>query len=119
MTHDISTDQNSDEIADASTSLYPALTIDWNLYAQHLKNSDLTDDEKREFIQTLWDIVVSFVDLGFGVHPVQDDPEDNLDENIALQMLDVIDFDHSDNNTKTAMIATDDPQSSATERKES
>jgi len=47
------------------------LSVDWELYADALENSDLTDDEKREFIETLWGIIVAFVDLGFGIHPLQ------------------------------------------------
>jgi len=45
----------------------PTLSIDWELYAELLSESDLTDEEKREFIETLWSLVVSFVDLGFGI----------------------------------------------------
>lgn len=53
------------------TSARPALTIDWDLYAEHLEGSDLSDDQKREFLEALWAIIVAFVDLGFGVHPLQ------------------------------------------------
>jgi hypothetical protein len=28
-------------------------------------------EERRAFLETLWSIIVSFVDLGFGVHPLQ------------------------------------------------
>lgn len=49
----------------------PKLTIDWDLYQDFLEDTDLTDDQKREFIETLWSIMVSFVDLGFGIHPLQ------------------------------------------------
>ena len=49
----------------------PALTIDYALYEQYLDDSDLSEAQKREFIETLWNIIVSFVDLGFGVHPLQ------------------------------------------------
>lgn len=45
----------------------PTLSIDWELYGHHLDESDLTDAEKREFIETLWYLMVSFVDLGFEV----------------------------------------------------
>lgn len=48
----------------------PRLSVDWQIYADALDQSDLTDDEKREFIETLWYIVVSFVDLGFGIDSV-------------------------------------------------
>lgn len=49
----------------------PTLTIDWETYSKYLDESDLSDGEKREFLETIWAIVVSAVDLGFGVHPVQ------------------------------------------------
>jgi hypothetical protein len=48
-----------------------ALSIDWDLYGSYLEGSDLSDEQKRELIETLWNIVVAFVDLGFGIHPVQ------------------------------------------------
>ena len=32
----------------------------------------MTDAEKEEFLQALWQIIVGFVDLGFGVHPLQE-----------------------------------------------
>jgi len=47
------------------------LTVDWELYAHALEDSDLTDDEKREFIDALWYIVCQFVDLGFGIESTQ------------------------------------------------
>ncbi|MEO0383209.1 MAG: hypothetical protein AAF234_06595 [Pseudomonadota bacterium] len=50
---------------------YPALEIDYELYMKMLEDSEWTDDQKREFIETMWSIIVSFVDLGFGIHPVQ------------------------------------------------
>ncbi len=49
----------------------PTLTIDWELYGKYLDETDLSDAEKREFLKTIWAIVVSAVDLGFGMHPVQ------------------------------------------------
>jgi hypothetical protein len=49
----------------------PGLEVDWELYGQYLEASDLSEADKREFIETLWSIVVSFVDLGFGLHPTQ------------------------------------------------
>ena len=62
---------------------YPALTIDFELYAHHLENSDLTEDQKQEFLATLWSIVVTFVDLGFGIHPVQLAAKDGRSENTS------------------------------------
>lgn len=66
------------EFSDAASVVegaFPAppstLAIDWRLYEHHLVEADLTDQEKREFIEALWYIIVSFVDLGFGIEPVQ------------------------------------------------
>ncbi|MCO5057452.1 MAG: hypothetical protein M9905_06160 [Rhizobiaceae bacterium] len=47
-----------------------ALRVDWALFEHHLEDEDLTEQEKREFIEALWYIIVSFVDLGFGIEPV-------------------------------------------------
>lgn len=52
---------------DSSAVPATALSIDWDLYAEYLDDCDLSDDQKQELIETLWHIVVSFVDLGFGV----------------------------------------------------
>ncbi len=56
------------------TGVFPepplALSIDWRFYEHHLAGADLTEQEKREFIEALWYIIVSFVDLGFGIEPV-------------------------------------------------
>lgn len=67
-------DSSSDAVSGAEGA-FPAppstLTVDWRLYEHHLAEADLTDQEKREFIEALWYIIVSFVDLGFGIEPVQ------------------------------------------------
>lgn len=49
----------------------PSIGIDYARYDHYLKNADLTQQQKQEFLDTLWNIVVGFVDLGFGVHPIQ------------------------------------------------
>lgn len=48
-----------------------AITVDYERYAHFLDDSDLTEEQKREFLQTLWSIVCEFVALGFEVHPAQ------------------------------------------------
>lgn len=47
------------------------LEVDYERYMSYLDGDDLSDDEKRAFIDALWSILLTFVDLGFGVHPVQ------------------------------------------------
>ena len=48
----------------------PSLSIDWELYAAMLEESDMPLDQQKELIETLWSIVVMFVDLGFDLSPV-------------------------------------------------
>lgn len=50
----------------------PIITIDAAKYQEYLDDSGLSDEQKEEFLQTLWTIIVSFVELGFGVHPLQE-----------------------------------------------
>ncbi|HFE37485.1 MAG TPA: hypothetical protein ENK06_03565 [Gammaproteobacteria bacterium] len=54
-----------------SISQRPGLTIDYDLYWHHLENSDLSDQQKRDFLDELWSIIVFFVELGFNVNPLQ------------------------------------------------
>jgi len=54
-----------------SDSHFKTLTIDYELYERYLEDSDLNEAQKRQFLDALWSIIVSFVDLGFGVHPLQ------------------------------------------------
>ena len=49
----------------------PRLEIDWDAYLPFFEDEDIPDEAKKELLEALWSIVVSFVDLGFGVHPVQ------------------------------------------------
>jgi len=49
----------------------PVITVDVSLYEQYLAENDLTEEEKHEFLQTVWKIVCEFVMYGYGVHPLQ------------------------------------------------
>jgi hypothetical protein len=48
-----------------------AIELDVAKYEALLADSDLSEDQKTEILQTLWEIIVTFVDMGFGLHPVQ------------------------------------------------
>ena len=71
---------------------FPALAIDWDLFGNYLEDSDLDDNQKREFAEIIWYIVVTFVDLGFGIEPVQQAILEGQKEqpNLALPFLEVI-----------------------------
>ena len=101
----------------APTDCVPGLSIDWELYGSYLEESDLNDDQKREFIETLWSIAVSFVDLGFGIAPVQTGCEQN--GNSALRLPDdLLSLDKDIPQTNLEPRADETPSHSA-EREES
>ena len=41
--------------------------IDWNAYEPYLDGMQLTEQQKREFLETLYSIMRSIVELGFSV----------------------------------------------------
>lgn len=73
----------------------PSLSIDWEAYLPFFEDEDIPDDQKQELIEALWSIVVSFVDLGFGVHPVQQ----VCGQDISLAEMPVADVLNSSNTT--------------------
>ncbi|MFA8384371.1 MAG: hypothetical protein ACEPO2_02015 [Pelagibaca sp.] len=57
----------------------PILTVDVEKYQAYLDGADMTEAQKAEFLEAMWSIIVSFVDLGFGVHPLQEVCGENAD----------------------------------------
>jgi hypothetical protein len=55
---------------DGLESFY-AMQPDYEDYWADLDGYELSDEEKRQLIHTLWTMMESFVDSAFGVHPVQ------------------------------------------------
>jgi hypothetical protein len=53
-------------------SARPVVRVDVEKYQAFLDGADLTDAQKEELLQALWAIMVSFVELGFGVSPMQE-----------------------------------------------
>lgn len=61
----------------------PSLSVDWEVYATMLEDSDMPLDQQQELIETLWSIVVMFVDLGYDLHPISQicgEDEEALDQ---------------------------------------
>jgi hypothetical protein len=48
-----------------------AIQFDAKEFAHFLEGSDWSEDQKLEYIQTIWTIVLQFIDMGFGIHPFQ------------------------------------------------
>ncbi|MEM6656684.1 MAG: hypothetical protein AAF625_01245 [Pseudomonadota bacterium] len=47
------------------------LEVDVDRYQSFLDSSGVSDEHKAEFLKALWTVIVAFVDLGYGIHPVQ------------------------------------------------
>ncbi|MGJ8527453.1 hypothetical protein [Maritalea sp.] len=63
---------------------FSSLSMDWEEFGHHLEDSDLSDDQKRELIETVWNIMAAFVDLGLGIHPIQQAAPDDCGQNLDL-----------------------------------
>jgi hypothetical protein len=47
------------------------LEIDVARYQEYLDDPSLSEGQKTEIVEALWTIMMAFVDLGFGLHPMQ------------------------------------------------
>lgn len=78
----------------------PTLTIDFDFYLKFLKDSDAPLAKKLELLRCLWSISVSSVDLGFGIHPLQQALPDecaqlpDMNEILASDLGDVVSSKH-------------------------
>ncbi|MEO1242786.1 MAG: hypothetical protein AAFX54_12830 [Pseudomonadota bacterium] len=48
-----------------------ALTLDMETYLGQLDDWEISESHKREFIVTFWNLLVTFAEIGFEIHPVQ------------------------------------------------
>ena len=54
------------------TASKPMILVDVEKYQAFLDGWDATQAEKEEFLQRHWNMIVGFVEMGFGVHPLQE-----------------------------------------------
>lgn len=47
------------------------IKVDVERYQAYLDGTSMTDQQKRDFLQAMWLVMISFVELGFEVHPIQ------------------------------------------------
>ena len=69
----------------------PPLEFDWQEFTDFFEGSDLSEAEQQEFLETLWSIIVHFVDLGFGLNPIQILCE-QIGENPSSESADMVDL---------------------------
>lgn len=73
------TDKNRKETGEAPGGAYeasdasrPTLTLDVAAYQSFLDDAGISEDQKQELLETIWSILTSCIELGFGVHPLQE-----------------------------------------------
>jgi hypothetical protein len=47
----------------------PVLRFDWRDWLLHFEDENIPEDQKRVLIETLWSIMIGFVDLGWSIAP--------------------------------------------------
>lgn len=48
------------------------LQVDTAKYQEYLDDPDLSNEQKEQIVEALWTIIIAFVDLGYGVSPLQE-----------------------------------------------
>lgn len=72
---------------ETTTRPAPQVAFDWRDFLPYLADADLTEAEKREFIETMWSIVLAFVDLGFEVRSPEDCCGQAIDLKAAIESI--------------------------------
>ena len=65
------TEQKNKKYNSVRGTARPVITFDYSLYDHYLDDAALSDAQKREFLETMWNLIVELMSLGFDVHPVQ------------------------------------------------
>lgn len=74
-----------------------ALPFDADKYLEHTEDFEMSEAQKLEFLRTLWDIMSTFMRLGFGVEAVLptvfqralETPQNGLEESIPTHEFNV------------------------------
>lgn len=61
----------TDELTKAIRLDRPSVGIDVDYYQAVIDDPDISDAKKLELIEIIGALVINFIDIGFGVHPVQ------------------------------------------------
>jgi len=82
-------DKQNDHIMEP---LFTNIKIDVKRFEPYLDDPDFTQAEREELLETIFAIVLGFVDLGFGIHPVQQACEQNdiYSEIATLDLMDLL-----------------------------
>jgi hypothetical protein len=65
------TDHTKDPRNPESEASKAVIAFDYELYAHYLADTALSEAEKREFLETMWNLVAQMMMLGFEITPAQ------------------------------------------------
>lgn len=65
------TKHNPPAVAGETKNKSLGLAFNWQDWLPYFEDTDIPEAQKRELAETLWQIVVAFVDLGFELNPHQ------------------------------------------------
>jgi hypothetical protein len=95
------------ETAEKPPNRPPMLEIDLGCYKPLFDDPGISDEDKMALLEALWSIVISFAQIGWGVHPVQQAQAARKSREIACGQVGEI-FDH-DPDEASPMVESDIP----------
>ncbi|WP_316364635.1 hypothetical protein [Candidatus Thiodiazotropha sp. CDECU1] len=80
----------------------PPLTLDPEQYREHLEEFGLSREQENELLEALWNILYTFVEIGFGLDSVQlfVAPEDEKASRDSVKLVETKDVEMSDVNER-------------------
>jgi hypothetical protein len=57
------------ELDEPAAAAFPALQFDPDEFMHFIKDENLSEEQARALLEAIWNIVIAFVDLGFGLGP--------------------------------------------------
>lgn len=60
--------------------------FDYERYAYLLNDTGLSDEDKQDILSALWAIITEFVQMGFGIHPIQEAYSENQKERGQIEV---------------------------------
>lgn len=58
------------------------LSVDAELFQRRLDHWAVSDTEKAEYLDIVWQIVCQFVDLGYGIHPLKSSAQQSCGQHL-------------------------------------
>lgn len=63
----------------------PTIHLNWQDWLPYLEESQASEAEKKLLIETVWNIVLAFADLGWDIDPAEENSGKSLDLTAALR----------------------------------